>query len=178
MEKIKIALILGTTRVGRKSEGPAKYIFEKLKDRSNIEAEFIDPRDWNLSLNNDGARDLPQMLEVVNRNDGFLIVSPEYNHSYPATLKFIFDQVKPANYLHKAVAICGVSDGTVGGARMIEHATSLFHDLGLHQTKTDLLVKEVKTPFEPDAKFDEILAKFLDELLWLAKSLKWGRENL
>lgn len=178
MEKIKIGLILGTTRVGRKSEGPAKYIFEKLNSREDVDAEFVDPRDWNLSLNDDGGRNLPQMLEVVISNDGFLVVSPEYNHSYPGTLKFIMDQVKPVNYLHKAIGICGVSDGTIGGARMIEHATSLFHDLGLHQTKTDLLVKEVKAPFESDEKFNEILNKFLDELVWLTKTLKAGRENL
>ncbi len=178
MDKISIALILGTTREGRKSEGVARYVFEKLKNREDVEAQFIDPRDWNLSLNNDGARDLPQMLDVVTRNDGFLVVSPEYNHSYPATLKFIFDQVKPVNYLHKAVAICGVSDGTIGGARMIEHATSLFHDVGLHQTKSDLLAKEVTSPFESNEKFDELTDKFIEELVWLSKTLKQGRASL
>lgn len=173
-----MALILGTTREGRKSESVARYIFEKLKVRSDIEIKFVDPREYKLELNNDGKRDLPDFQKIVEESDAFLVVSPEYNHSYPGTLKFLLDQVRPISYARKAAAICGVSNGTIGGARMIEHVASLFHDLGMSQIKNDLLVKEVGETFVSTEKFDELLTNFLDELLWLSKSLKWGRENL
>ena len=98
MHKLFIPLLLGTSRQGRLSEKVANLILERLKQRENIETVFIDPRNLNLPETDDG-RNLaalnPEYMGIVKRMDGMLIVSPEYNHSFPGTLKRVLDMADP-----------------------------------------------------------------------------------
>src|SRR5436305_14781783 len=61
----------------------------------------------------------PKFSTTIERCDGFIVVTPEYNHGYPGLLKHALD-MNLKEYIHKAVGICGVSAGPFGGARVIE----------------------------------------------------------
>ncbi len=184
MQKLFIPILLGTSRQGRFSEKVANLIFQQLKQRKNIETVLVDPRNLNLPENDDGrnlARLNPEYMDMVKRMDGMLIVSPEYNHSFPGTLKRVLDMADP-EYKKKAVLIAGVSNGEIGGARMIEALNTVVKALGLTPTQYDLKFFKVNLLFdESEALLDQAyipkIERGIDDLVWMAQALKDAREK-
>src|ERR1700722_17520527 len=121
MEKpLFIPLILGTARQGRESERAARLVFEQTRKHAGVKTEFIDIPTLPMRLDDAGEQMKdPKFSATVERCDGLIIVSPEYNHSFPGLLKHALD-MNLKEYIHKAVGICGVSAGVIGGARAIE----------------------------------------------------------
>src|SRR5258708_16926672 len=110
-----IPIILGTARQGRESEHAAKFVFEQTKKREGVETELIDVRTLPLKLDDAGEQMKdPKFSATVERSDGLIIVTPEYNHGYPGLLKHALD-MNLEQYNHKAVGICGVSAGPLVG---------------------------------------------------------------
>src|SRR5499425_375135 len=119
--RLFIPVILGTARQGRESENAARFVFEQTKKRAGVETEFIDVRTLPMKLDDAGEQIKdPKFSATIDRCDGLIIVTPEYNHSYPGLLKHALD-TNLEEYIHKAVGICGVSAGIFGGARAIEN---------------------------------------------------------
>ena len=119
---------------------------------------------------------------TIARCDGLILVVPEYNHGYPGLLKHALD-TNLEEYIHKAVGICGVSAGPFGGTRVIEHLLPVMRELGLVTISTDVNFGNVQHLFDDngkllDEKFIGRTNKFLDELLWMARVLRYGRENI
>jgi len=86
-------------------------------------------------------------------------------------------------YIHKAVGICGVSAGPFGGTRVIEALLPVMRELGLVMIFNDVNFGNVGKIFGEDGKlldegFVRRAAKFLDELIWMARVLRYGRENV
>jgi len=107
---------------------------------------------------------------------------PEYNHGYPGLLKHALD-MNLKEYIHKAVGICGVSAGPFGGARAIENLLPVMRELGLVAIFEDVNFGKVGTLFDErgellDDKFVGRVNKFLDELIWMARVLRYGREKI
>jgi len=183
--KLFIPLLLGTAREGRYSEHVSKMILKHAKARLDIKLELFDVRDFNFPLTDEGQSikgKNQKWKKAVEKADALIIVSPEYNHGYPGSLKMALDTLLP-EYNHKAVALCGVSMGGFGGARVIEQLAGVVRRLGLVVTEKDLNISNVQMLFSKEGQlqgeFDlKMIDKFLDELVWLARSLKWGRENL
>src|SRR5256714_15355668 len=112
-----IPVILGTARQGRESEHAARFVFEQTKKRTGVETEFIDVRTLPMRLDDAGEQMKdPAFSATIERCDALIIVTPEYNHGYPGLLKHALD-MNLKEYIHKAVGICGVSAGIMGGAR-------------------------------------------------------------
>jgi len=135
-----------------------------------------------MKVSEEAKKELPEYTEMTKRADAFIIVAPEYNHSIPGSLKMLLDSVE-GEYSHKPVGICGVSSGSFGGSRMVEHFIPVLRELGLVAIFSALYASSVKTMFNEDGelqddKFNERIDKFMDDLLWNARTLKWGRENL
>ncbi len=108
-----IPMILGTARQGRESEHVARLVFEQTKKRAGVETEFIDVRDLPMKLDDAGEQMKdPKFSATIERCDGLIIVTPEYNHGYPGLLKHALD-MNLKEYIHKAVGICGVSAGCI-----------------------------------------------------------------
>src|SRR5712691_2635909 len=126
-----IPIILGTARQGRESEHAARFVFEQTKKRAGVETELIDVRTLPMRLDDAGEQMKdPAFSATIERCDGLIIVTPEYNHGYPGLLKHALD-MNLKEYIHKAVGICGVSAGAFGGARVIEHLLPVMRELGL-----------------------------------------------
>jgi NAD(P)H-dependent FMN reductase len=110
------------------------------------------------------------------------VVTPEYNHGYPGALKSVLDLLLK-EYIHKSVAFVGVSAGPWGGTRVIEAMVPMVRELGLVATFTDLNFPVVQNKFDQEGRLlDDAYGKrvtdFLEELIWMSRTLKWGRENL
>jgi NAD(P)H-dependent FMN reductase len=183
--KLFIPIILGTPRKNRESENVARWVFKKMQERDDIDAQFFDVCDFDLPHAHYGTEIghlFPEWRDAIIKADGLVIVTPEYNHGYPGTLKTVLDLLLK-EYIHKAVAFVGVSAGPWGGTRVIEACVPMVRELGLAVTFTDLNFPSVKSKFDENGKLlDEAYEKrvhgFLDELIWMARTLKWGRQNV
>ena len=178
-----IPLILGTSRQGRRSEHAARFVFEQTKKRAGVETEWIDVRDLPMSFLDAGEQiKNAKFSETIKRADGLILVVPEYNHGYPGSLKHALD-TNLEEYIHKAVGVCGVSAGPFGGARVIENLLPVLRELGLVATFTDVNFGSIGKLFDEQGKlldenFVRRVDKFLDELIWMSRVLRYGRENI
>lgn len=178
-----IPLILGTPRQGRKSEHAARFVFEQVKKRAGVESEWIDVRELPLRFDDAGEQiKNAKFSETMKRADALILVVPEYNHGYPGLLKHALDS-NLEEYIHKAVGICGVSAGPFGGARVIENLLPVMRELGLVVTSTDVNFGNIAKIFDEtgelkDENFVRRVSSFLDELIWMARVLRHGRENI
>lgn len=176
-------MLLGTQRSGRMSEHAAKLMVAELAGRPGIETGLIDAATLPITTETAGeeAKD-PAFSEAMNRADALVVVSPEYNHGYPGLLKHVLD-TNLHEYIHKAVGVVGVSAGVFGGTRMIQDLLPVLRELGLVTIFWDVNVTSVHSRFGADGELlDETLrpriAQFLDELVWMAETLRYGRENI
>ena len=178
-----IPIILGTARQGRESKDAANFVFEQTKKRAGVETELIDVRKLPMRLDDAGEQMKdPAFSSTVERCDGLIIVSPEYNHSCPGLLKHALD-MNLEEYIHKAVGICGVSAGPFGGARVIEGLLPVVRELGLVAIFEDVNFGKVQTIFDEQGKlldqtYVRRVDKFLNELMWMARVLRHGRKTI
>lgn len=201
MEKILpvIHVIIGSTRPKRFSEKAARYIFDELKKKQEIHTELIDLRDWPLpfydepispSVNKGNYSNAlgKQWAAKVGEADGYIIVTPEYNHGYTAVLKNALDWVF-AEWNEKPVGF--VSYGSALGARAVEQLRQVVIELRMVPIRTavhipsDVYMAVVKetVPVNPDLfkplregmRGDRVEA-FFTELINLAKTLKAAKK--
>ena len=185
MDKLSMPVLLGTNRKNRKSVHPAKWLVGEMEKRPEIETRLFDVSDFDLPPDDYGTEikdRFPEWRDAIIRADGLVIVAPEYNHGYSGRLKSVLDLLLK-EYIHKAVAFVGVSAGPWGGARVIEAMVPMVRELGLGVTFTDLNFPSVQDKFDEDGKlldtaYEKRVQGFLDELVWMSRTLKWGRENL
>src|SRR6266403_2918900 len=169
-----IPIVLGTARQGRESENAARLVFEQTKKRAGVETEFIDVRTLPMRVDDAGEQMKdPKFASTIERCDGLIIVTPEYNHGYPGLLKHALDMCLE-EYIHKVVGLVGVSAGPFGGSRVIEQMVPVVRELGLAVTFTDLNFSKVRDAFDEQGNLKEEkyvgrAAKFLNELVWMAR---------
>jgi NAD(P)H-dependent FMN reductase len=122
---LKIGLVYGSMRSGRFCETVAGWVAERVREHGRFEFDPIDPAV-------DGEAEL---VRRIGEADGFIVVTPEYNHSFPASLKALIDA---ANREWHAKPVAFVSYGGVsGGLRAVEHLRGVFaelHAVGLRDT--------------------------------------------
>jgi NAD(P)H-dependent FMN reductase len=182
-EKVVIAVILGTKREGRRSFNAAKWVAEQGRQRDDAEIIFVDPKDFTLPPDGapkDGTD--PKCTEITAKADAFYVVTPEYNHSIPSSLKRLLDS-EYGNYKHKPVATAGVSDGPWGGVRVCEALLHVYHTMWMIPVKPELYFPKVQDMFDENGnmkpEFTEMQTKNVqaayDELIWFAKLLKPGQ---
>jgi len=178
-----IPVILGTARMGRMSLHPARLVTEEVRKRAGVETELIDIAQIPLPTDDAGeAIKHPGYSSKMERADALIIVAPEYNHGYSGLLKHALDSCLK-EYIHKAVGIVGVSAGPFGGVRVIQNLLPVMRELGLVTIFWDVNFSSVQKVFDKDGKlldesFVRRLDKFLKELIWMATTLRHGREQI
>jgi NAD(P)H-dependent FMN reductase len=183
MSKLYLPVIAGTTREQRKSIHAARLVMEVGRSFEDIETELIDPKDFYFPGDgNDPEGKDRRYTEITARADGFFIVTPEYNHSIPGSLKRMLDS-ELENYIHKAVAFAGASSSQWGGVRAIEALVTTVREMGLVSTFADMHFPKVQEIFDEQGQLqNEHYKKYINtawiELIWLAEVLKYGRQNI
>src|SRR5438094_994918 len=178
-----IPVVLGTTRQGRMSLHTSRLVTQELAKHSGVESELIDIATLPLPTTNTGeAIKDPGFSTKMDRADALVIAAPEYNHGYSGLLKHVLDSCLK-EYIHKAVGIVGVSAGPFGGARVIENLLPVMRELGLVTIFWDVNFSSVQKVFAEDGRLldDSYIRrtdKFLRELIWMAKALRQGREQI
>jgi len=183
---LNIPIILGSVRDGRKSEAVAKYIHQKVLD-AGYTSVLVDFKELPLPFYN--APTVPVVYfktgypnenaqkwsDIARVADAFIIVSPEYNHGYPAVLKNALDWLY-LEFEKKPFGLVGVSNGTVSGARMIENLRPVIENFGAVAMRETIMVGPVEKYFDDTGK---LLEPGLDKKIeGLMKSLTWWAEVL
>jgi NAD(P)H-dependent FMN reductase len=178
-----IPVLLGTVRQGRMSLPVARLMVAELSRRPGIETELIDVA--RLPLRTDDAGEAtkdPTFSAQMSRADALVVVSPEYNHGYSGLLKHVLDSCLK-EYVHKAVGVVGVSAGPWGGTRGIQDLLPVLRELGLVTIFWDVNFSAVHQVFDEagalrDQAYLPRVDKFLKELVWMARTLRHGREHV
>jgi NAD(P)H-dependent FMN reductase len=191
MSKLKIAIIIGTTRANRFGDKPAQWISDIASSRSDMETEILDLRDYPLPFFDEVASNawVPSKNEVAQRwqkkiaeFDGYIFVTAEYNRGIPAVLKNAIDYAYP-EWNRKAAAYVGY--GSVGGARAVEHLRLVSVELqlapvrtGVHIQGADFMAtwKEGKN-LKDLPHMQQNAADMLGQLAWWTSALKAARER-
>ena len=185
MNEIFIPVILGTNRAERLSERIALFVQKEIEKKEGMSTKIIDVRDFELPVDGYGQsikHNYPELLKDLSDADGYIIVAPEYNHGYPGVLKNMLDTFHPEFY-YKACGLCGVSKGPWGGARVVESMIPWVKALGMSPSRTDMYFNFSDKNYQEDGTTNDEEAsdraqQFLSRVEFMARSLKWGRENL
>lgn len=190
---MKIKVILGSTRPNRVGERVAKWAAQKAGAVDGFEVELLDLRDYELPHFNEPASPrynpkrepeaaTQKWLDKLAEADGYVIVTPEYNHSIPGVLKNALDYVA-FEMVKKPVAI--VSYGTVGGARAAEHLKGIINEIKAVPVPEAVALHGPGEVLAEDGTFggdtsspwnaDSLLGSVLEELNWWSKALAAGR---
>lgn len=189
-EKIKIKVVLGSTREKRFGEKPAKWIHEEIQKLDGVEAELLDLRDYPMPFFNDsitpGAAKgkysnvtAEEFAKKIAEGDAFIIVTPEYNHGYPAVLKNALDYIY---YEWNKKPIGFVSYGGVGGARSVEQLRQVAVELQMAPIRSAVHISAFWTLVDEKGNLktdtlEEKAKNMLSQLLWWARALKAARER-
>lgn len=172
------------------SEKVAPWVLAQAKKHTEAQFELIDLRDWPLPFYQEVASvtdlteySIPlakQWSEKIRQGDGFIIVTPEYNHGYTAVLKNALDYLY-TEWHRKPVAFVSYG-GSVGGSRAVEQLRLVAIELKMVPVSTAVNIVRVSKaldeqgiPTEP--VYGKLLDKLLGDLLWYAETLKPAREK-
>lgn len=189
MDQLKIAIILGSTRPTRFGSKPAQWIYELAAQREDMQVELLDLADYPLPFFDEVASNawVPSKNPVAIRwqqklaeFDGYIFVTPEYNHSIPAVLKNALDQAY-VEWVRKPAAVFAY--GAVGGARAAEHLRTIAVELQMMPTRYGVHIQgaDFMALMQGQKQISELdylpgVAKaMLDDLAWWAAALKAAR---
>lgn len=177
-QSIQLALILGSVRPGRFCEKVAAWAAHRLRSDGRFGLDVIDPVGLGLTGASAGGAGLADIQGRLGRADGFVIVTPEYNHSFPGALKLLIDafsaewQAKPTAF----VSYGGVS----GGLRAVEHLRPVFAELHAVTLRDSVSLANPWNAFRHtgDAPLgaDEAMSLLLDRLEWWTAALRAARQ--
>ena len=140
----RIAVILGSTRPGRRGEPVARWVMDQARRRTDAEFELVDLVDYPLphldeplppNMGQYQNAHTQDWAATIGRFDGFVFVTPEYNHSTSGVLKNAIDFVY-AEWNNKAMGV--VSYGAAGGTRAAEHLRLIAGELQMADVRTNV----------------------------------------
>ncbi|MFF2382528.1 NADPH-dependent FMN reductase [Streptomyces sp. NPDC058108] len=179
---IKIGIILGSTRPGRNGEAVARWVHDVASKRTDAEFELVDLLDYKLphldealppSLGQYSQPHTQAWASKIASFDGFVMVTPEYNHSTSGALKNAIDYLY-GEWNNKAVAFVGY--GGLGGARAVEHLRLIAGELQMADVRSQVSLSlfndfENFSVFQPGDFQVEALNTTLDQLLAWSEAL-------
>ena len=183
MAELKIAIIIGSTRPGRNSEKVANWVLEQAASRPGADYELVDLVDFPLPHFDEpmspayapsSNEAVVKWSDTITKYDGFVFVTPEYNHSISAVLKNALDYVYEP-WTNKAAAF--VSYGSLGGARAVEHLRGIASELQIAHVRTQLSFSlyadfENFSSFKPGPQHLEGASNMFDQLESWSRALK------
>jgi NAD(P)H-dependent FMN reductase len=179
---IQLAVIVGSTREGRRGHVVADWFAKAIADRTDVVVDLIDLADLELPTHFTftPTPDLTDLRERLSAADAFVVVTPEYNHSYPASLKHAIDFGKD-QWKRKVVGFVSYG-GVSGGLRAVEHLRQVFAELHTHGVRDTVSFHGPWNGFgDDDQPSDAVGAQaaatvLVDELVWWASALRTARQ--
>lgn len=180
---IRLAIIVGSTRPGRKAEDVARWVYEIARLRNDVQVELVDILDFNLPLLDEPVP--PSMGQYKHEHtkvwaakiasfDAFVFVTPEYNHGTSAALKNAIDYLY-AEWNNKAAGFVGY--GSAGGVRAVEHLRLVMGELMVADVRAQVMLSlftdfENFTTFKPAQYHEKSVTAMLDQVISWGMALK------
>ena len=195
MSKLKIAIVIGSTRPTRFGDLPAKWILDKANERAEIDAEIVDVRDFDLPLFDEMAsnawmpsanQNAVKWQNKISEFDGYIFITAEYNRSVTGALKNAFDQAY-INWNKKVFSAVGY--GVVGGARAVEHLRTIGVELQMVPTRSAVHIGGAdfaavhpgfggtKAIADLEGSIGNSAKDMLDQIIWWGNATKSARAN-
>jgi NAD(P)H-dependent FMN reductase len=178
--KIRVGIVLGSTRPGRHSEEVTRYVYEIAKKRTDAEFELVDLKDYPMpplddpippSMGRPHPPHAKAWAEKVASLDAFVFVTPEYNHSTSGVLKNAIDYLY-LEWNNKAAGF--VSYGSAGGVRAVEHLRQIMAEVQVATVRAQAFFS-IFTDFENFSKFTPDPVKEPSVTTMLDQLVAWGR---
>ncbi|WNG28364.1 NAD(P)H-dependent oxidoreductase [Cystobacter fuscus] len=180
---LKVAIIIGSTRPGRKAEAVARWVHELAKKRDDAEFELVDIQDFNLPLLDEPVP--PSMGQYsqphtkawsakIDSFDAYVFVTPEYNHSMSGALKNAIDYLYK-EWNNKAAGF--VSYGSAGGTRAVEQLRLVMGELQVADVRAQVMLS-LRTDFQnystfaPDPHHEKSVHTLLEQVIAWGGALK------
>ncbi len=184
---VKIAIVIGSTRPGRKAQAVAEWVNQAAQQRTDAQFEVVDIADFNLPLLDEPippskgqySKDHTKAWsERIKNFDGFIFVTPEYNHSTSAALKNAIDYLY-REWNDKAAAF--VSYGGAGGIRAVENLRLVMGELQVADVRAQVALSlfadfENYSVLKPGPQHAATLEAMFDQLVKWSTALKTVRE--
>ncbi|WP_433331174.1 NADPH-dependent FMN reductase [Spirillospora sp. CA-294931] len=180
---LRVAIIVGSTREGRFGPVVADWFTGQAKGHAGVDIDVIDLAETDLPyVLGHGTDDLDSVRARLSEADAFVVITPEYNHSYPASLKNVIDH---HFFEWRAKPVAFVSYGGLsGGLRAVEHLRAVFAELHAVSIRDTVsfhgagdAFHENGDPKEPDG-CNAAAASLLDQLTWWARALREARTKI
>ena len=180
---LKVGIIVGSTRPGRKAEAVARWVHEIARKRTDANFEVVDIQDFNLPLLDEpvppsmGQYSKPHTqawAAKIDSFDAFVFVTPEYNHGTSGALKNAIDFLF-AEWNNKAAGFVGY--GSAGGVRAVEHLRLVMAEVQVATVRNQVALSlftdfENYTKFKPAAHHEKSVNQMLDQLILWSGALK------
>lgn len=177
---MKIAIISSSVRQGRNSHRVALYFQNYIKENNIAEVSILDLNEYQFPLFEERLRLMQnpsekalQFAKQIKNADAVIIVTPEYNGGYPASLKNVIDLLY-AEWKRKPIAISTVSDGIFGGSQVITSLVFSLWKIGAWVVPAMFPVPSVEKTFDESGvtadkeRVDKRAQRFIEELIWCA----------
>ena len=184
---IRVAIVVGSTRPGRKAEAVARWVLEQAGARKDAELELVDIESFNLPLLDEpvppsmGQYSKPHTkawAEKIASFDAFVFVTPEYNHGIPGALKNAIDFLY-AEWNNKAAGF--VSYGSASGTRAVEHLRGVMAELQIADVRAQVALSlftdfENFSTFKPGPHHAKSVTSMLDQVIAWGGAMKTLRQ--
>jgi NAD(P)H-dependent FMN reductase len=191
---LKLKIIIGSTRPTRAADIVAPWVIDQAKAHGAFDVDVLDLRDWSLPLFQEHMGTIgdfkdPTYSEPIVRQwnrtlkeaDAVLVITAEYLHSVPGTLKNALDNVFVSWALrNKPLAAVGYSGGIAAGVRAVEHLMAIAIEAEAVPLRQTVLIPYVQEAFDAagaplDLRTRAAMAVMLDDLAWWGALLAHGR---
>lgn len=183
---IRVAVIIGSTRPGRRSEAVANYIFNIAKERHDADYELVDIKDFDLplldepnpaSMNQYVHPPTKTWAKKIDSFDAYVFVTPEYNHSTSGALKNAIDYLYK-EWNNKAAGF--VSFGSALGTRAVEHLRGIMAELQIADVRAHVTFSlftdfENFNVFRPGAYHEKNVHTLLDQVVSWGEAMRTVR---
>lgn len=182
---MKLKIILGSVREGRLGERVAKWVSEELK-KEKIDHEVLDLKDYPMPFVDSATQpfsldkkypytSVQDWSNKIDEASAYIVVTPEYNHGYPAVLKNGFDWLGK-EFWSKPVAFISYSDGPIGGARAVEQLRLVVGSFNMYDLRNAISIGKANDVISEDGKCS--IEALGDQLLDITKELSKVAKSL
>jgi NAD(P)H-dependent FMN reductase len=176
-QSIRLAILYGSTREGRLCDRVVRWVANELENYPLIEVDIIDPLEFGLPVHHVGDHPaVHAMAARLSKADVFIVVTPEYNHSFPAALKFVLDLVYEPWHGKPVAFVC--YGGISGGLRAVEHLRVVFAELHVVTIRDTVSFANPWARFAEDGSLKDPIdarksfARMMARLQWWTSALK------
>ena len=180
---LKLAIIIGSTRPGRVGDAVARWVFDLAQKRGDAEYELVDIQDFNLPLLDEPAppsqgkyskEHTKKWAAKIASFDGYVVVTPEYNHGTSGALKNAIDFIY-AEWNNKAAGFVGY--GSAGGVRAVEQLRLVMAEVQVATVRAQVALSlftdfENFSTFKPAALHEKSVGAMLDQLVAWSGAMK------